>query len=240
MRPLALAKIILASAEDPVTLWFKIRNRHMVSFGLCSSLRCFASSPEGADIGHIIDVGANAGQFAKMAHFCWPSARIDSFEPDRAAATAFRREHAGDDGIVLHEHALGSFSGQLTIHCGTTSGQNSPLVEIGAPRKSSFEAKVLRLDDADLPSEGRKRLLKIDVQGYEMHVLRGAENSLRTLDLILVELSFAEMFDGGALIEEVWALLRQHGFKYLRVMDAYRDHRSGVVLQMDILFGRNA
>jgi hypothetical protein len=55
-------------------------------------------------------------------------------------------------------------------------------------------------------------LLKIDVQGFELPVLRGAEQTLRSFDQILVEASFAELYEGQALFPDVSHHLEEHGF----------------------------
>ena len=238
MKTVSIIQKILSSLDDPATLWFKLQNRRMVAFSMCKNLRKYAYSIEGSEIRRIVDVGANVGQFAKMARYCWPVAFIESFEPDAAAAAAFRREHCNDGRIALHEHALGADPGELTIHYGETSEQNSAFIETHGRQRGVFQVQVLRLDDVVLRGDEGKQLLKLDVQGYEMQVLKGAEKTLKEVDFVLVELSLADTFEGGALIENVWAFLRQRGFTYRQILDCYRDTATDVILQMDILFGR--
>ena len=100
-----------AALADLPTLLLKVQNRRLVSFRFCSALRQFARGSSAGEIRHIIDVGANEGQFAFMARYCWPAARIESFEPDPSAAHQFRQNHCGDSKIQLNECALGSLSG---------------------------------------------------------------------------------------------------------------------------------
>jgi len=229
--------MLISAIEDPVTLWFKLRHRSLVSFGICRSLRQFSTTNQGREIRQIIDAGANVGQFAAMARFCWPQARIISYEPDPTAAAQFRKIHGKDSKIILHECALGDNPGVLSINYGESSAQNSALVETKASRRGTFQAVVRTLDDS-LDKSNEKRFLKIDVQGYEMHVLRGAQAILKEVDYLLIEISLADMFEGGALVEEVWGFLRKNGFKYHHVMDLYFDSDHGVVMQMDVLFSR--
>ena len=227
---------VLAAIESPRVFWFKLMNRQMVAFSICRNLYQFAQTEEAGRIQEIVDIGANKGQFAKIARFCWPRAFIDSYEPDALAGAAFVREHGADRRIRLHQFALGEKAGILTIHCGSTSEQNSALIEIQTDSSRTFEVRVERLDDVANEGRGGVRMVKIDVQGFEMHVLGGAEAFLQATQFVLVEVSLMDMFVGGAKPEEIWSWLRQHGFDYRAVLDCYYDPTTGTMLQMDVLF----
>jgi Methyltransferase FkbM domain len=72
-----------------------------------------------------------------------------------------------------------------------------------------------RLDDLldDLgETAAAYNILNIDVQGAELMVLRGAERTLAFVDVINVEVSFAELYAGCAQIDEVDDFLEQRGF----------------------------
>ena len=62
------------------------------------------------------------------------------------------------------------------------------------------------VDSVDVPC-----LMKIDVQGYELEVLQGAEKLLPSVEFLLVECSFTELYLGQALAGEVVAYLHQRG-----------------------------
>lgn len=227
-----------AALTDLPTLLFKLRHRRMVSFRFCSALRQFARSPSVPEVGCVIDVGANEGQFACMARFCWPAARIESFEPDPDAARRFRENHRGDSNIQFQEHALGTNSGLLKLRLGATSAQNSVFAEMGKESPGILEVRVERLDEACRIEPNTETLLKIDVQGYELPVLAGAERVLPLLRYVLVEVSLADLFEGGTRLEEVWSFLRARGFVYQRILDTYCDPATGVALQLDVIFTR--
>ena len=73
---------------------------------------------------------------------------------------------------------------------------------------------VVRLDDAigvaELP---RPILFKIDVQGLELDVLKGAEASLGGIDHLYVEVSFVPLYTGQAVAHEIVDWLAQRGFR---------------------------
>jgi hypothetical protein len=80
-------------------------------------------------------------------------------------------------------------------------------------------------------------LLKIDVQGAELSVLRGAEKTLESVDSIFVECSFVELYEGQALANEVIEFLAARGFSIAGVFGPAYD-ADGRCLQVDALFSR--
>ena len=82
----------------------------------------------------------------------------------------------------------------------------------------------------------RPSLLKIDVQGYELEVLKGASALLSAIDAIYVEVSWVELYKGQALHDEVEALLLDAGFKQAEVFN--EENYKGELIQADMLFLR--
>jgi len=78
-------------------------------------------------------------------------------------------------------------------------------------------------------------LLKIDVQGSELEVLKGASRVLRECKQVLVECSFAEFYVGQALFHDVYTYLINRDFRMVAAYCSARD-RFGAWLQADILF----
>jgi hypothetical protein len=104
-----------------------------------------------------------------------------------------------------------------------------------AARLMVSTARLDRLLDATLLA--RPALLKIDVQGAELEVLRGAATVLEAIDEVLVECSFVELYRGQALAGEVARHLHDRGFALSAVCSPVADGR-GLLLQADLLFAR--
>jgi hypothetical protein len=69
-------------------------------------------------------------------------------------------------------------------------------------------------------------LLKIDAQGYDLEVLRGAERVLleRQIKCILIEIVFINIYEGGPRFDQVFRFLLDHGFRLVSLYDTvYRD-----------------
>lgn len=78
-------------------------------------------------------------------------------------------------------------------------------------------------------------LLKIDTQGSEILVFKGAEETLKRTRMIFTEVSFIQMYEGAPLFQEVYDYLQARGFRLLTISDGFRDSR-GSLLQADALF----
>ena len=76
------------------------------------------------------------------------------------------------------------------------------------------------------------------MQGAELAVLRGAQDSLRSVRVVEAELSTVELYRGQALVEEVIAFLRLAGFDLIGIETSFRDRLSGDLLQANGFFRR--
>ena len=85
----------------------------------------------------------------------------------------------------------------------------------------------------------KKILIKIDVQGYELNVLHGAEETLKNTDIIIIETSFHELYKGQPLFNDIYSFLSNKGFNYFGNLEQVYDIRDGKILQADSIFIKN-
>ena len=96
--------------------------------------------------------------------------------------------------------------------------------------------RMVTLDSAiDLDVIHAPALMKIDVQGFELEVLKGAKEALRRCDYVYAEVSFEELYEGQALAPEVIAFLAGEGFGIGGVHNVEYD-ADGHAVQCDMLF----
>jgi FkbM family methyltransferase len=238
MRISSILRNLAEASSDLPTVLKKLLKPSMVSFVICKNLKSFAESEPGKQITKIIDVGANEGQFAFMARYSWPNAQIDCFEPDTSAFARLKKNHATDQSISFYNCAVGSQQTELLLNLGETSAQNSILQEKGKNSQGSITVPVKTLDAIYNTQLSGITLLKIDVQGYELEVLKGAKNLLSEITFILLEISLADLFVGGVEIDVIWQFMKNNGYKYHSVIDQYRDPQTQRILQMDVIFER--
>jgi FkbM family methyltransferase len=196
------------------------------------------------DFRSVVDVGAGRGQFALVARRRFPRAAILCFEPVGEAREKLAAVTRGLAGVEIRDVALGASTRTAEFHVSRNLDSSSLLPMTPAhlaafPNTETTEGttvSVARLDEVLEPGElEAPTLLKIDAQGYELEVLRGAESLLPAVQTVLVECSFVELYAGQALADDVTCLLRPHGFRLRGIFSVAVD-RAGECLQGDFLF----
>ncbi len=216
----------------------------MLKYGVAATTEHFGIL-SGPSLGVIVDVGANRGQFSLAARHLHPMARIVAFEPLPGPAAKFARIFADDKSVTLHRVAIGTRRGPATIHL-SRHMDSSSLLPITGTLTSTFpgtdevgvdEVSVAPLTDflksEDLVSES---FLKIDVQGFELEVLKSAGALLPLFKRIYVEVSYVPFYEAQALAPEVIGYLRSQGFREAGSYNESRDPANGAVVQADLLF----
>ncbi len=199
-----------------------------------------------SDVRTVIDVGANRGQFALVAARRWPSARLICFEPLPTAGRQLAIVLADLPAAHVRDLALTDESGEVHLHI-ARADDSSSLLPIGPRQVATFPGteevatalvRAARLD-AELCGAGLERpvLLKIDVQGGELQVLRGATGILAEIDVVLVEASFVELYAGQPLVHDLIEFLNGHGFLLSGAGTPTTDTH-GRVVQLDLVFTR--
>src|SRR5690606_1134245 len=106
--------------------------------------------------------------------------------------------------IVAPRAAVGAAQGEITINISANSVSSSalPILEAhtsGAPASRYIgqeTAPVIRLDDSELIAIDNRIFVKIDTQGFEGEVIKGATKVLSRAIGIQTELSIAKLYDG--------------------------------------------
>jgi FkbM family methyltransferase len=175
-----------------------------------------------------IDVGANIGMLTLMAARCvGSSGTIESFEPNPVAFGRLK-EHVEMNHlstVKLHQAALADKPGTLELQVvGAHTGAGT-LAQIRESDKSAVSmivpVQVLRGDDV-IEAGNAPTTLKIDVEGFELNVLRGFENLLRNnRPLVLAETVAWYLSRAGSSLEELYDYMvgqgyRPHGFPLVR------------------------
>lgn len=190
----------------------------------------------------LIDVGANKGQFSLAFRTFRPRAPIHAFEPLPAAADTFQRLFARDPHVRLHRVAIGEREATAAFHVADRQDSSS-LLRPGAGQRAAFgvsEASAIEVAVRplgamlDLSALPRPILMKIDVQGAELAVLEGI-SALEAIDVVYVELSFVELYEGQPLFDEVAAHLAARGFALAGVFNQVATPAFGPT-QADFLF----
>lgn len=197
------------------------------------------------DFDFILDVGANKGQFAVFARSRFPRARILCFEPLSKPSKILASVFAGDTQVRTIQAAIAPKSERRQINV-TEHDDSSSLLEVGELQMKAFGTRQIGTEEiqcdplstfigeSDL---GKSNLLKIDVQGYELEVLKACEPYLDRFDTVYCETSYVPLYKSQACAGEVITELQRHG---LRLAGVYNQTglSDGRALQADMIFVR--
>ena len=213
-----------------------------------------------ADIAHllqlnridvVLDVGANIGQYAKQVRRRGYRGRIVSFEPVVSNHTSLAKAAARDtDWIVAPRMALGEEDGETEVQVSAYSDMSSLLpatseTQTAFPRASAVAAEPVgkrKLDSlySDYVQADERSFLKLDTQGFERHVLDGAERVLPLIQGLQLELSLVPLYEGESLFDELHERVCSLGFEPYLFAPGFYSRRIGRQLQVDCVYFRKA
>jgi len=195
----------------------------------------------GLGVATVVDVGANKGQFALLAIGAFPGAAIYRFEPLKEPAARLRKMLGAE--VRLFETAIGPSKRKGIIYVSRRPDASSllPITKQSEifPGTELKEERVIPIAPLTkyLSSEDIKppALLKIDVQGFELEVLKGCGPLLSLFQFVYIECSFIEFYLGQPRAREVVLYLVHRNFQLSGVYNQVTDSTRRPV-QADFLF----
>lgn len=141
----------------------------------------------------VLDVGYNEGDFTKELLARRPTGTVFAFDPAKSAAAANQRDFSKDNRVVFSNIALSSEVGSAVFHdYGNMCGSLASRTDAG-DEKSSYEVPVERLDSwCNSNNVEEIDLLKIDAEGYDFPVLKGAESLLYAQKITAFQFEYAD------------------------------------------------
>jgi FkbM family methyltransferase len=196
----------------------------------------------------VLDVGANIGQYAAELRSKGYAARIVSFEPLEDAFSMLSARCHHDPNWRAIQVALANEEGERLINVSANSVSSSLLpaldLLVRAAPASRYVGKervrVVRLDTIrdEMLLPGDRVALKLDVQGYEDEVLKGAEKTLEQVVLVESELSLVPIYAGQKTLSRLVPWLERKGFQLIWIEKEFWDSSSGRLLQVNGVFAR--
>jgi len=171
----------------------------------------------------VIHAGAHHGQ--EYIHY--KENNIDDiifFEPVKSTFETLYNLLKEDVNVKLVNKALGSENKKAIINITTQrAGQSSSILEPYLHKAmypniqftSKEEIDVIKLDDYILENniDSKFNLLNMDVQGYELEVLKGSVKTLEQIDYVYTEINTDYLYKDCVLVDELDSFLSKFGFK---------------------------
>jgi len=188
----------------------------------------------GLDCRSILDIGAYHGDWSRMAREIWTNSQLTMIEANTQKQKILK--HVADEiGADLWIELLGAKDDLEVEFYVMESG--SSVFEEHSPLDRKRETRTTRTLDALFP-DGTFDFIKIDVQGYELEVLDGANNLMQNCTAVLMEISTIEVNKNCPLLNEVLIYMDKKGFVAYDLMEIHRRPLDNALNQIDFMFVR--
>jgi FkbM family methyltransferase len=189
----------------------------------------------------IVDVGANRGDWAQMAISVFPGASVLMIEPQDEMEPSLSRLAVEIPTCHYVKAAVGREEGELiqTIWedlAGSSflPAPNPEALMAGKQRKT----KVTTIDSLlSGPYAGfHPDLVKLDIQGFELEALSGAEATFGKTEVFILETSLFQFLPRQPLTREVMAFMSDRGYELYDITGFLRRPYDGALGQVDLAF----
>jgi FkbM family methyltransferase len=196
---------------------------------------------------YLCDIGANNGLWAYVLQQMNPNLEhIVFFEPQTQYQEKLQKLSFPNITKVIYPCGLGDQKEELAIKGGTASAsffdveqQTEYFPDSLSDKQESVEIHLLDEIYAqdNLPTPD---LIKLDVQGFELNVLKGGINTLRKTKYLVIELSFRQFYKNQPSIWEIFKFLQENNFIMIGKGFEWRSPKQpSEILQMDAIFMNN-
>jgi FkbM family methyltransferase len=163
----------------------------------------------------VVDAGANIGIYSRFLAKCvGPTGAVHSFEPSPDNFARLRAATANLSQVRANRLALGDKTGELFLHLSDDLNVDHRTYPTEGENRRTVTIPAIALNDYFKPNE-RVDLIKMDIQGYELHALQGAERVISDNPQINLLLEFWPygLRCAGASEKDLVAFLRDKGFQ---------------------------
>lgn len=184
----------------------------------------------------VLDVGANVGEFTKELLSHVPDCQVVMIEPNPHCEKYLKTIGQRYDMVALSDH-----TGVAELYI-----ENANLVGTGASlyrentiwynddKCHTHTVPLKMLDGCNYFDDGIIDLVKLDVQGSELDVIKGGRNTIKNTTFVLAEVSLTQYNQGAPLMDSVVDEMVSMGFCIADVIEYHQFNN--IVFQLDLLF----
>ncbi len=238
----------------------RFRRRAGLSTGVYLKLKRMTASPsedlrmvkilQNFGIDKVLDVGANTGQFAEALFDFGYKGKVVSFEPTSDAYAQIQKRVAKYPQWSLADRmAIGDIDGTVEINISRDTNFNS-IKDLDADyvdynNQSEVIAqetvRISRIDSlqGEYFDSSESIMLKVDTQGFEKEVLAGAQESLKYIKGIKIEIPIQPVYQNVNLrVLEMFNYMDERGYVCVSLSEIGVNHDTGIVQEVDGIFVR--
>lgn len=191
----------------------------------------------------IVDVGGLIGKTAVMYSESFPNLEVFLYEPIQQNFNEIQKNTATYKNIKAFKKALGNSIGKSKINvAGRVSSSSllelnsstSPEIFSGYMEKKSTEEIEINTLDAEIPKDKNILILKLDVQGFELEVLKGGMLTLNRTACIVLETGTHNAYVGSPQYHDIDEFLRHHDFVIYDILPSTKN--KGQLVEWDSIY----
>jgi len=187
-----------------------------------------------------IDVGSNKGQFSLLINNLYPKSKVLAFEPLNEEFKILKKIFLKNKNISTYNFALGNKNTSMYMYESNKTDSSSFLRPSYTQIKffpNTFVKQKIKVNIKKLKNFTKKLkkpiFLKIDVQGFELEVLKGSD--LTQFKFIYLEASYKKLYTNQPLITHISKFLKSKNFKLVSRFNLIKDYSQNSI-QADFLF----
>ncbi|MFZ1320193.1 MAG: FkbM family methyltransferase [Ignavibacteria bacterium] len=189
----------------------------------------------------IIDVGANNGEWSKLANKIFKDTNfylIDPLSEMETDLSEFCKENPGSKYFL---YGVGSKKEKLYLTLGGVNltgsnlmfGENDLLKKVNEQREIDIITLDSLIENNDIPFPD---MVKIDIQGFEIEALKGGEKLFQKAEVFIIETNFFEFMKGVPLVHELIIYMAERDYVIYDFPGFLRRPFDGALAQMDVCF----
>jgi FkbM family methyltransferase len=192
----------------------------------------------GLEVHMAIDGGAAVGEWTSSFKKIYPEATVLCIEPRDNAQDSLARLARKYGDIHIAQTLVGDNKGETLFyeHADQSSVLKTAHGEaFGLPKRVSMTTLDALTSELRLPLPD---LIKLDLQGFELSCLHGAEACLAHAQCVILEVSFIALYQDSPIIADIIAFMREKGFRCQDVLSLWHRPLDGALAFGDFVFLR--
>lgn len=197
----------------------------------------------------IFDIGSHEGKTVMKYRNIFPKSIIYSFEPIKELYEKQKMKFKKDSNILIYQKIISDVEGKSPFNINKIDATSSILEPNFNVLPNKYAASYDTLENTTFESDRidsfcknnnirNINILKCDVQGAELKILKSAERLLldQKIDLIYLECSFVELYSKQCMFDEIIVYLFATKYRLHSIYDIQYNFSSGRILQCDAIF----
>ncbi len=187
----------------------------------------------------ILDIGAYEGNWTKAVIDIYPESKIYMIEAQPGKTPMLEKIKMMRSENIEYSIALVGEKKLEKVPYYLMETGSSVLAENTDYKREKIELEMTTVDDLlSHTAMNSPVFVKIDVQGLELAVMKGAEKILNKAELVLLEVSTVEYNQGAPLFSEIISYMNEKGFVVYDIVNTKRTNSKHILFQMDVFFCR--